>query len=94
MRTKTVEVDGLSFTVAELTLDDIEEWELATSKADVKSMTEAFAPSRRACAAAIAAAGITPPEALGKLKPAGLRQLVGELMRFSSMVATGEEGSP
>ena len=98
MKTKLIVIDDHSFTVAKLTLDDIEAWEtetLALTKG-ATSMSQVHAVQRKACAAALERGGLTPGSDVGRLDIDGLTELVAQLMAFSNMVTTPGEapGTP
>jgi hypothetical protein len=98
LETKTVQIRGQEFVIAELSIDDIEAWEKGMrSLAPGASLSDLYAIQRKACGAALKAGGHNDAADIGTLSPRGLGELVSAVMSFSNMVVTvpGEaKGSP
>jgi hypothetical protein len=88
VKTRTVNVGGLDFVIAKLTLDQIEEWEKGVEKLakDAKRLSEVTTAQKQTVSASLSRAGVTDPSAIGKLDMDDLTALIGEILVFSNLV--------
>jgi hypothetical protein len=100
VETKVVKIRGQEFTIAELTIDEIAEWQKGMAAIQAGSgvtLSDVHNVSRKACIASLSAGGKTDPGIVGKLPPRALKVLSSEVLSFSNMLedAPGEaKGSP
>jgi hypothetical protein len=85
MKTKTVEIEGRTFVIGKLCLDDVEEFE-QIDKGPHPSLTSLHAAARKTCERALAHGGVTDPSEVGKLDLDDLTVLTAYVVIHAGMV--------